>query len=48
VYGLQAVSVSQQSPEGGEMVVQWLKDRKKVRIFGNAVEVGQGEVELEV
>jgi hypothetical protein len=30
------------------MVVQWLKDRKKVRIFGNAVETGKGEVDLEM
>ena len=48
VYDLQALGVKQQSAETGEMVVQWLKDRKKVRIFGNAVKVGQGEVELDL
>jgi hypothetical protein len=30
------------------MIVQWLKEREKVRIFGNAVRVGQGEIELDV
>jgi hypothetical protein len=48
VYHLQALGVKQQSAETGELVVQWLKDRKKVRIFGNAVKVGEGEVELEL
>jgi len=48
VYDLQALGVKQQSAETGEMIVQWLKDRKKVRIFGNAVKVGQGEVELDL
>jgi len=48
VYNLQALGVEQQSPETGEMVVQWLKDRNRVRIFGNAVKVGEGEVELDL
>jgi hypothetical protein len=48
VYDLKALGVEQQSAETGEMVVQWLKDRKKVRIFGNAVKVGEGEVEIEL
>jgi len=48
VYILQALGVGQQSAETGEMVVQWLKDRQKVRIFGNAIKVGEGEVELEL
>jgi hypothetical protein len=48
VYDLQALGVEQQSAETGEMVVQWLKERNKVRIFGNAVKVGEGEVELQL
>jgi predicted PhzF superfamily epimerase YddE/YHI9 len=45
---LQTLSVVQQSAETGEMVVQWLKDRKKVRIFGNAVEISRGEVDVDM
>lgn len=40
--------VNQQSAEGGEMYVQWLQDRKKVRIFGSAVPVGKGDLDLDL
>jgi predicted PhzF superfamily epimerase YddE/YHI9 len=41
-----ALSVQQQSKQTGEMVVQWLKDAGRVRIFGQGVEVGKGEIEI--
>lgn len=45
---LRSLAVHQQSAEGGEMVVQWLRDDKKVRIFGSAVYTGKGEIELDL
>jgi hypothetical protein len=48
VISKQALSVLQQSGPTGKMVVQWSRDDKKVRILGDATEVGGGSVSAEV
>lgn len=47
VSSLKTLSVNQQSEATGEMVVQLL-DEHKVRIYGVAVESGEGVVELDI
>jgi hypothetical protein len=36
----------QQSKEGGELTVEWLRDTKSVRIMGKAKQVGESSVEV--
>lgn len=36
----------QQSREGGELTVEWLRDVKAVRIMGEAVLVGEDNIEI--
>jgi hypothetical protein len=36
----------QQSREGGELTVEWLRDVKAVRIMGEAVLVGEDNMEI--
>ena len=40
-----ALRVAQQSREGGELVVQWLREEKRVRIMGRVRLVGEKTVE---
>jgi hypothetical protein len=37
--------VAQQSPEGGELVVKWLREEGRVRIMGKVTLVGDKTVE---
>jgi predicted PhzF superfamily epimerase YddE/YHI9 len=36
----------QQSREGGELTVEWVRDAKVVRIMGKAVQVGEDNLEV--
>ncbi|EWY82144.1 phenazine biosynthesis protein [Fusarium oxysporum NRRL 32931] len=36
----------QQSKEGGELTVEWLRDTKTVRIMGNALRTGEASIEI--
>ncbi|RGP79886.1 phenazine biosynthesis [Fusarium longipes] len=38
--------ILQQSKEGGELTVEWLRDTKSVRIMGKAVQTGENSVEI--
>ncbi|KAK4689406.1 hypothetical protein P7C73_g697, partial [Tremellales sp. Uapishka_1] len=38
--------VHQRSPEGGEMIVTWLKNQGRVRVMGDAVVLKSGEIEI--
>lgn len=40
------LKVLQQSKEGGQLTVEWLRDTKSVRIMGKAVRVSENSVDI--